>query len=866
MSNADAISEIQKLAKIGYWTYDFKTAKFNYSRELMNLCLEEEYDANFNIEDFFNIVHEDDRGRVMTFIEESLDSERANNNIDFRINSSQKKYKYVKLVISKILDHDGNVSNLQGIVQEITELYESQKFLKINQDRIDFAIDTVGMGIWEWDIKNDITIVSPNIYKIANLPDGYIINQKMWNAQILEADREKVMNAVYACVNGESLKYNCDYRYKKPNGEIIWLSSTGAAVSRDANNVATNMIGIIFDVTKRKLAEEKLIESENRLKVAQHLTKLGNWEVNLEDNSVFWSDELYIIYGLNKKIHKPSLDLLLKHVYKDDLGCLKENLQLLYNGGKYIIVYKINTEDGKLKYIEEIAYSLRNSSGKIVKYIGTIQDITESKLAEEKIRLSEERLSEAQRIAKIGNWEAIPSKKTFYWSDEAYRIFGYEVNEVEVSQEVIFSHMFKADQEKIAQYIESLKDGNVHSITYRILANDGKVKYIKDTSYCKKDGNLLTYVGNIQDVTELELKQLEVVDSRERLKFAAGLAKLGYWEYYVDTQKLLVHELYSDSLDITVLGKNPTINDFLRLLEKEEKEKVVTAIRTMIKNGSDMEITICLKKSLGEVWLFIKGSCYYSNNNLLKLYGYLQDVTESHSINQDLIIAKERAEESDRLKSAFLANMSHEIRTPMNSIMGFSNLIVDDSYSIEEKKEYANIIQRNTGNLLKLITDILDLSLIETKEINLKYSKLSVNTFLNEFFIKEETNKSNLDIILKTLDNDIIINTDNNRLSQILSNFYNNAVKYTQEGYIEIGARLIDENLLSLYVKDTGIGIEKDFLEKIFNRFQKLNKFQNGMGLGLAVSKGLADLLNYKLKVESTLNKGSEFSIEIPLK
>jgi PAS domain S-box-containing protein len=386
LSNKDVISDIQKLAKIGYWVYDFTTDKFDYSKELLNLFIGEECGENVEINDFLNIVHEGDRERVISLVFENKKAKVLKYNFQFRIKSTCQEYKYVRFDVFTKLNKGGDVTFLQGIVQDITELYKSQLELKINQERIDFAINAVGMGIWE-------------------------------------------------------------------------LSS---------------------------------------------------------------------------------------------------------------------------------------------------------------------------------------NKKDLFWSDEAYCIFGYEPHTSSMNPEIVISHIFKSDQENLEAYFKSLRDGQVHSFTYRILSNDGRVKHIKDTAYCKKDedGNIVNYVGYIQDITEQKLKEIKIVDRLEHLKFVAELAKLGYWEYFVDTQKLLVHELYSDSLDKKALGRNPSINDFLKLLEKDEKQKVITTVRTMSKTGEDTELIICLKKASGDVWLLIKGTCYYSNNHLLKIYGCIQDITERYFINKNLVLAK----------------------------------------------------------------------------------------------------------------------------------------------------------------------------------------------------------------------------------
>lgn len=237
------------------------------------------------------------------------------------------------------------------------------------------------------------------------------------------------------------------------------------------------------------------------------------------------------------------------------------------------------------------------------------------------------------------------------------------------------------------------------------------------------------------------------------------------------------------------------------------------------------------------------------------------------------ILERETAEKSDRLKSAFLSNMSHEIRTPMNAIIAFSNFLRNPDISHSQREEYINYIQSSGQSLLNLINDIIDISKIEAKQINIQKISCSINPILEELYtLFEETRKNKgcagLQIVLiKKFENtNLIINTDPYRIKQILSNLLHNALKFTESGSIEFGYE-IKENSVDFFVKDTGIGIPEEKLEFIFQRFGKLEysgKNKGGTGLGLAISQNLAKLLDGKLTVESTLGKGSTFHLTIP--
>ena len=238
---------------------------------------------------------------------------------------------------------------------------------------------------------------------------------------------------------------------------------------------------------------------------------------------------------------------------------------------------------------------------------------------------------------------------------------------------------------------------------------------------------------------------------------------------------------------------------------------------------------------------------------------------------KQLELAKVKAEESDRLKSAFLANMSHEIRTPMNAIVGFASLLKDNNYTLKEKNDFVEIITSNSEVLLVLIQDILDLSLIEANQIKMKNEMVDLNEILDTLYSSAKMMNKKESLVIK-LNNplqkqQLKVNTDKVRIKQIITNLLNNAYKFTETGFIELGTRN-ETGTIVIYVRDSGIGISEDELPRIFDRFRKSeakkNTIYRGAGLGLAISKALARLLGIVLKVKSELGTGSEFSLVIP--
>ena len=239
------------------------------------------------------------------------------------------------------------------------------------------------------------------------------------------------------------------------------------------------------------------------------------------------------------------------------------------------------------------------------------------------------------------------------------------------------------------------------------------------------------------------------------------------------------------------------------------------------------------------------------------------DITTRKQVELELILAKEKAEESDRLKSAFLANMSHEIRTPLNAIVGFSEIIALTEDEVE-KAEYLNIIQKNSNLLLQLINDILDLSRIESGKSEMNFQLVEMTGLIDEVEkVHRLKMKTGIRLNVMRPDEEIWIMVDRNRITQVLFNFLSNAIKNTHEGAITLGLEVCGE-WLKVYVTDTGCGIAKEKLPLIFNRFEKLNDFVQGTGLGLPICQSIVERLGGKISVESEVGVGSTFVMTLP--
>jgi len=333
---------------------------------------------------------------------------------------------------------------------------------------------------------------------------------------------------------------------------------------------------------------------------------------------------------------------------------------------------------------------------------------------------------------------------------------------------------------------------------------------------------------------------------------------------------ILVNDAFCNIFDLpreNIMGKTLAED-----VSDDQREHFLRIDNQVLADGKESNIEESLKVRGGEMKNIVtKKSRYIDESGNKLLIGVIHDITSNKKIEAELIIARDRAEESDTLKSAFLANISHEIRTPMNSILGFSDLLKKDNISKEKSKKYLEIIESSGKRLLRIISDIIDLSKIDTRQLSLALEHCNLNKLIDH--LEEQFNlinngiKHRFETSKGLSDSESFILVDQDRLAQILSNLIENSIKYAPDGKISFGYEVNNE-LLIFHVKDEGIGIDPKNHNLIFNRFSQINndylESTSGTGLGLSIVKDLTELMNGKIWVESELGKGAIFYFSIP--
>lgn len=626
------------------------------------------------------------------------------------------------------------------------------------------------------------------------------------------------------------------------------------------------LLSLIIRNGRHKRKNQK---KQHLLDEAMQFAKLCSWRWSTDTGDVLWSKEFYDMLDREEDKFTPTLKELTAFVHPKDKNMFTTTIiESFSQGGQYEMEFRMKLDSGEVKWFFSKWYVRLNEEKKPRKAFGMVQDCTERKEALLNLEVLNRRYDIAVKSAKIGVWDwDLPSGKLI-WDSEMFRLF--EIRETKGIDiwSTWRSHLFEEDLDRVHRELRySIQHNTTFDTEFRIVCEEGKIKYLKAYAQVvsNENGEPVRLTGINYNITKQKAAEKQLKSSEEKFK---GYIENAPDEIFVINRFGKFVEVNPATTEKTGFSESELLQmDLFELVEDEKREDVVSLIDDVLDHGkTTRDLTYYTREGLYCYWIVdvVKISDF-------KILCFARDVTSRKRRSEELQKAKERAEESDRLKSAFLANMSHEIRTPMNGIMGFAQLLKQSAVTGEDYMEYIDIIEHSGQRMLNIINDLIDISKIESGQTQVIKVKTNINVQLQRLydFFKPEAKEKGVSLIKETTLPDRLANvsTDREKLYAILTNLLKNAHKFTHRGEIRFGYKL-KANKLEFYVSDTGDGVAKNRQKAIFERFvqadTRMCKRYEGAGLGLSISKAYLDMLGGDIWLESEEKVGSTFYFTIP--
>lgn len=846
-----------------------------------------------------DLTYEEDKPMVIENINKRISGEVESINYKFRAIRKDGKIIFVEVFGRRIIYQ--NKPCIIGTLMDITEQVRLQEEIHLKTLQLESTLEnTPNVAIQFYDIGGRILYwnnASEKIYGWSKEEAlGKTLDQLIWTKEEALQFKEKLNEIASTGVPFGPF----ESKFKRKDGTEGWiLSTTFALPSTTSDRI---FVCMDIEITDRKNAELALKE---QIELFQVLLNTMNSALILYRGKdiLFCNDATAKItgYSIEELLSMAGWDL----VHPDQREQVKNIVISRFKGldvpSRYEI--KLLTKDGKVKWVD---YSVGLFDWKGEKTaLGTAIDITERKINEEIVKIQyviadalvkEKSLFKFFEVVRKELAKVVDATNLFvaFYDEEQDELF----SPFEWDEKMDAPVRWSAKKSLTGKVVKEKKTLFLKKSDIQALIDAGEIEQIGSRSECwlgvplivenKSYGAIV--VQSYRDpnafddrsvhLMELVANQLSTyvyqkmhTEELRKLSLAVEKSQVGI---LITNQNGIIEYANPKFAEITgysqdeVVGKNPRI-----LKSGYHTKEFYQNLWDTILSGKDWQGEMRNRKKNGELfWVRqLISPIINEEGKITNFVSVVEDITKMKELIDELVQAKNKAMESERLKTAFLANISHEVRTPLNGLMGFAQILESQSLPHQEVKRYSGIIVKKANELLSLFNDILDLSMIETGILKVNPKKTNINSILYDvystFLLDEKVKSKEIELkIGSVLPEDYEIITDPIRLKQVLNNLVENAIKFTRKGFVEFGAKILDKNEILFYVKDTGIGIPKSKFDFIFERFQQvetdfLRRAHEGAGLGLPLCKGLVNLLKGKIWLESEIGVGSTFYFTI---
>ncbi|WP_324024784.1 PAS domain S-box protein [Maribacter sp. BPC-D8] len=749
---------------------------------------------------------------------------------------------------------------------DLTESKKTQQEILTLKNQMDSAIRIGKIGYWDFSPVTRIFNCSPLMYSIFDVDIDSVLSLPFLENIIHPEDVELHRNHIKELIlHKKSLTFS--YRIIVRDSSIKYLM-VEVEVVRDSNNMAVDFRGTVIDITEQKKADSKILELKNRMDAAMRIGKIGYWDFDFNTRVLNWSPRMFEIYDVKPRT-EINLAFLETIIHPDDIvphRNLLENLALEFDNNSFS--YRIILKDDSTKYLLGEIETERNNDGEPIKFRGTIIDITKQKEADNEILSLQSKMDSAIRIGKFGYWYWDMSGDVIEWSKEMYAIHEVDPNTVmtpTLLREIIYHEDLNIVDTKLSN--NNIENNSTSKPNfYRIQLKDKSFKYFlaySEVEYNDK-GEPIIYRGTSMDITKNVLAEEALKESQEKFSKAfqtnlMGMLILDEQRKVIDanetaytilesTKKRLIGKTILESKEVTT-----NLKERERLWEKllDEGEIINEEYKIELKSGVKKTLIMSIAP------LRLKDQ----NSYLVNIF----DDSKRKEAEGNLETQFHELQKTNSELDSFVYSASHELRAPLSSVLGLIQLIQTED--IDPKLfQHLNMMEKSIERLDDFIKDIIEYS--RNKHLALKLDSINFSTLiehsLESLWYLENTNKINIKV---SVSDNVKFVSDSKRISIILNNFISNAIKYhdvsNNDAAIWINVKTNKKEAV-LIIKDNGVGMEDDQLEKIFEMFYRVSSKVMGSGIGLFIVKEVLSKLNGTIDVKSKIGEGSTFTLKIP--